>query len=701
MTDYLDAKTHLLAERALHGEWGRSMVDAPLTLANNPELDGKSAEQRYAAAIKLIAEQAPLRIDPNELLVGAATLQQATFHRVPVYLDGKPEFYSISHVTLGFGRALKFGYQGLRNEINDRLARGGLDARGIDLLTAMQTCLDAAKTWHQRYMQALDGLIAETTGAQQAHYESVRAALAPVPEQTPQTFRQAVQSLWLLFDFQRLCGNWPGIGRIDEMLGPYLDHDLASGAITLSGARELLAHLWIKGCEWVGSRDTFTGSSGDGQYYQNIVLAGCDAAGHEVANAVTYLILDVVEELAINDYPIAVRISSRSPERLLRRIAEVQRRGGGMVAVYNEDLIISSLQHFGYSQEEARSFANDGCWEIQVPGKTQFAYRPFDTLTILQKVLGVTNGHISDYPDFKSLYTAYRTALINQVQAIHAEADRFATNGTPSALVSLLTEDCIERGRGYTDRGAHYNVYAPHAGGLPDTGNALLAIKRLVYDEKQMTLMDLVECLRNDWSGHEVLRLQIRSRYPTYGNGDADADAMTKRVFDDFLAAVEAVHERNGVLRPAGVSTFGREIEWRPQRGASADGHHAGDILATNFSPSPGTDRQGPTAVIASHCAMDLVRLPNGTALEIKLHPSALAGEEGVESLIGLLRTFLQLGGIFMHVDVIDNAVLREAQEHPDRYPTLAVRVSGWSARFVTLSKDWQEMIINRSTQVT
>jgi formate C-acetyltransferase len=369
------------------------------------------------------------------------------------------------------------------------------------------------------------------------------------------------------------------------------------------------------------------------------------------------------------------------------------------VAVYNEELILRSLVAFGYPLDEARQFANDGCWEIQVPGKTNFTYRPFDTLALLQKVLGVTNGRVSDFPDFESLYAAFRGALAEQVAAIHDEADKHATSGHPSTLVSLFTQDCIEKGRGYFDRGARYNVFAPHAGGLPDTGNSLYAIKKLVYDEQRLSLSELVRCLRSDWEGHEPLRRYVLNAYDFYGNDDPKADAMTKRAFDDFLALVREVPERDGVLRPAGVSTFGREIEWRPQRGASAHGHRAIEALATNFSPSPGSDKKGPTAVIKSHCAMDLERLPNGTALELKIHPTCIAGEEGLNSLVALIRAFINLGGIYLHIDVIDNETLRDAQLHPERYPALAVRVSGWSARFVTLSKEWQDMIINRTQQ--
>ncbi|MHB9022923.1 MAG: pyruvate formate lyase family protein [Armatimonadota bacterium] len=696
----LPLETRALAQRTLGGEWGRALVDLPLTLDGRADIDGLSAEMRYALGVKLIAEKAPLRITPGERLVGAATLKRAPFHELPVSQGGKAAFGSTSHLTLGFDHALAVGYRGLREEINARLARGDLDDRGVDLLQAMLVCLDAAATWHRRHLELLDELITGASGEECRRYQEILENLRDVPENPPATFPQAVQSLWFLFAFQRLCGNWPGIGRIDEMLGPFLRRDLGAGRITLDDARDLLAHFWIKGCEWAGAESCFVGS-GDAQYYQNIVLGGVDADGNDLTNEVTYLILDVVEELRISDFPIAVRINRSTPERLLRRIAEVQRLGGGIVAIYNEELVIAALASFGYPEREARRFANDGCWEVQIPGETCFSYRPFDALALLQQTLGVTgDGDIPGYPDFESLYAAFHARMTVEVENIHEEADRFAADGRPSTLVSLLERDCIEKGRGYYDRGARYTVLSPHAGGLPDTGNSLLAIKKIVYEERRLTLSELVACLRADWAGEEELRRELLSNLDRYGNDLPAADAMTKRVFDDFLALVEAVQNRNGVLRPAGVSTFGREIGWLPQRKATADGHRAGDILATNFSPSPGTDREGPTAVIKSHCSMDLARLPNGTALELKILPDSVKGEEGIAALVALMRAFVDLGGFFMHIDVVSSEALRDAQQHPERYPNLAVRVSGWSARFVTLDEQWQEMIINRSQQV-
>lgn len=695
--------THALARRTLAGAFGRGLVDLPIELGDEPDLAEAPDETRYARAVMRIAQEAPVRIEPDELLVGSATLALAPKHRVPAYWGGESIYPSISHVTPGFDFALERGYAGLRAEVVARLAEGDLDEGGETLLRAMLVCLDAARVWQARYLDALDQRIAASQGEQREQYRAVRASLAWVPELPPRTFRQAVQALWFLFAFQRLCGNWPGVGRFDAMLGPYLEQDLAEGRITLDEARELVAHFWIKGAEWCGASTSF-GGSGDAQHYQNIVLSGVDAAGRDVTNPVTYLVLDVVEELGISDLPIAVRVGQHTPDELLERIAQVQRWGGGIVAIYNEEQVLAALQRFGYGLEDARRYANDGCWEVQIPGETAFAYYPIDVLAILQRTLGVTGGGAPpECATFEELYAAYRSDLHAALDEFHRLADGFmsarGSRCVPSALLSLLIRDCVAKGRGYWERGARYTVLSPHAGGIPDAADSLLAIRRLVYEEGRLTLPELVAVLREDWVGQEALRREVAGRFPGYGNDDPEGDAMAQRVLGDFLGAAERVPERNGVLRPPGVSTFGRTLAWREQRGATAAGRKAGEILSNNFSPAPGRDRSGPTAVIRSHTSLDLVRLANGTALELKLHPSAVQGEEGLRALVELMRTFTRLGGLFLQIDVVDNDTLRDAQVHPERYPNLAVRVSGWSARFVTLDTEWQELIIQRTQQ--
>ncbi len=693
----LSEATRDLARRALAGEHGRAMANASFAL-DPQSVEGLSPNMRYARAALLIAEQSPLRILPGERIVGSATLAEGPRHATPV-----AQVASVSHTTIGFHRVLQVGYAGLRRQIAERLARGDLDDKGVDLLKSMEMCLDAAAIWHRRHLDALSQLAEQASGPERDHYLRVRGALERVPEHPPQNFHEAVQSLWLMFAFHRLMGNWSGIGRIDEMLGPYLQRDLAAGRITLDEARELVAHFWIKGCEWIGATSSF-GGSGDAQHYQNIVLAGVDAAGREVVNEVTYLVLDVVEELHISDYPIAVRLNPDTPERLLRRIAEVQRHGGGIVAVYNEDVVIAGLVKLGYPLEEARTFANDGCWETLIPGRTTFSYVPFDVLRILQQAISADGeGEIAEYPDFDSLYRAFVDRLERRVDEHHAGADGWAIGDHPAPLISLFVEDCIERGRGYYDRGSRYTALALHAGGIANAANSLLVLKKLVYEDRYLTLPELVTILRNDWKDHEHLRRLVLNRFAFYGNDNDEADAMVRRVFDDYTAAVARIRERNGVIRPAGISTFGREIEWsrgEHPRPASPDGHHRGEILATNCSPSPGTDTQGPTAVIKSYCKLDFSKTPNGATLELKMHPASVKGERGVDAMVALMRSFVRLGGWFLHIDVVDSAMLVDAQRHPEKYPNLPVRVAGWSARFATLDKNWQDMIIARTQQM-
>jgi formate C-acetyltransferase len=721
--------TRRLAERALAGEHGRSMANADFRLEER-EVADLSPNMRYAWAAKLVAEKAPLRILPGERIVGSATLLEAPRHQTPVAAVG-----STSHTTIGFHRVLKTGYAGLRKQIaerlaRERLARGGWEthSRGRlchnaggwethsqgrlchnaaasskgqeDLLRAMEMCLDAAAVWHRRHIDLLTELAENSTGDERVNYLRARQALERVPENPPESFHEAVQSLWFMYAFQRLMGNWSGIGRIDEMLGPYLRRDLEAERLTLDEAREILAHFWIKGCEWIGA--PCVGESGDAQFYQNIILSGVDADGAEVTNEATYLILDIVEELHISDFPIGVRLHSGTPERLLRRVAEVQRHGGGIVALYNEEVVIDGLVQFGYPLEEARTFTNDGCWEVLIPGKTNFSYAPFDMLALLQGTLGLHDGSqpAPDYADFEDLYQAFIETVAKRVDQHHAEADGFARGGPPAPLLSLFVEDCIERGRGYHDRGARYNVLAPHAGGMANVADSLLVIKKLIYDEKFLSLPEFIGILRSDWDGQEPLRRLILSRFEFYGNDDDEADGMMERLFNDYTSLVGRVREREGVLRPAGISTFGREIGWRTLRKASPDGHRMGEILATNFSPSPGADRRGPTAAVKSYCKMDFARAPNGATIELKIDPGSVKGDAGRDALVALMRSFAQLGGFYMHVDVVDSATLLDAQRYPEKYPNLPVRISGWSARFATLSKDWQDMVIARTQQV-
>lgn len=693
----LSEQTRKFAYESLGRKYGLDTLKTDsISLDNIENYSAFSALEKYDIAILKIAEEAPIRVCEGEKISGAATLGLAIKHTVPATYNGTPVCSSISHLTVDFETVLKEGV----NSIKIKAEEAYEEYRTTEKEAFSKSCLNcirAFELWHRRYLDALRDL-----PEYKANYDN----LMRVPFEPAKSFYEAVQSLWFTFAFIRLCGNWPGIGRIDYLLGDYLKKDLENGTLSLNEAREILAHFFIKGCEWVNGQ--FIGS-GDAQHYQNIVLAGIDENGNEVTNEVTYLVLDILEELGISDFPTTMRLNKNTDEKLLRRVAEVMRFGGGILAIYNEDLIIEALMKDGYLEREARKFANDGCWEVQIPGKTYFMYSPFDSLQILQnKTLLEYDGTVS-FGDFEELYSKYISDLYGRVEDIYINNERkFEKFGVPTrdwkwaaqppcTVVSLFEEGCIEKGLSYLEGGPIYNVNSPHIGGLADTVNSLYAMKKLVYDEKKLTFAQLLKILKNNWEGEEALRQYVLNHYVYYGNDNDEVDEIAARLLSDFADICTSFHGKCGYRFPAGVSTFGRQLEWSSKRLASPHGRKQGEVLAANCSPTPNTDREGATAIIRSYCKADLSKLATGAALDMKLLPSSVQGEDGIGALISLMRGFVALGGFFMQPDVVDAALLREAQAHPENYQTLSVRVSGWNARFVTLNKEWQDMVIEQN----
>ena len=690
----LSDRTRRFAEESLGHMYGLETRKTPfVSLDDVYNFESLTPTEKYDVSIKYISERSPIRICVGEKISGAATLGDAIDHRVPTKYKGNAVYGSVSHLTLDFETVLKCGIYGIEENAKKSLDKyEGTEKESF--IRSCLSCIESMKIWHGRYLAALEGMNG---------YEDNLQNLSRVPFRPATSFYEAVQSIWFTFAFVRLCGNWPGIGRIDVLLGDYLEKDLADGKLTVDEAREILAHFFIKGCEWICGGDY---GSGDAQHYQNILLGGIDENGHDVTNTVTYLVLDIIEELGISDFPTSVRIGKNTPEKLLRRVAEVIKLGGGVIAVYNEDLVIESLTSFGYTISDARRFANDGCWEVQVPGETYFSYVPFDALGIFQqKVMDYYSGKVV-YDDFESLYLRLKDEIRNEVQKIVTERNGIFEDTSlpvskwkwkkspPCTVVSVFERGCIEKGLSYFDGGPVHNVISPHIGGLPDVVNSLYAIKKLVFDDKKFTFTELMRMIENDWNGFETERQYTLNRISYFGNDNDEADFLAARIIDDFADACADAGKHSAYKIPAGVSTFGRQIGWAGYRMATAYGKKANSVLAGNFSPTPGTDKAGATAIIKSYCKTDLKRTVCGAALDVKLLPSAVNGEDGINAIVALLRGFVNLGGYFMQLDVADTALLRAAQENPEEYQSLSVRVSGWNARFVTLDKYWQDMII-------
>ena len=470
----LSEKTRLFAYESLNHKYGldtRAVQNIPLDGIEG--FEALSDIEKYNISIRNIAEKSPVRICDGEKLSGAATLGDSIDHKVPVSYGDNMVCWSVSHLTLDFETVLKCGVNGIEETVMKSLE----NHRGTEkekFLCSCLSCIESMKIWHGRYLSALEG---------REGYEENYRSLLRVPFAPAENFREAVQSIWFIFAFARLCGNWPGIGRIDVLLGDYLERDLAGGIITVDEAREILAHFFIKGCEWIVGGDY---GSGDAQHYQNIVLAGTDEDGHEVTNTVTYLVLDIIEEFGISDFPTSVRVNKNTPEKLLRRVAEVLRLGGGIIAVYNEDLVIEALTDYGYSLTDARRFANDGCWEVQAPGETYFYYMTTDLLKVLQAdTLDYYSG-AAVFADFESLYEKFIDDVRCAVEKSTAERcnDVFENTDipasewkwrktTPCTVVSLFERGCIEKGCSYWEGGPKNNVISLHMGGLPDAANSL------------------------------------------------------------------------------------------------------------------------------------------------------------------------------------------------------------------------------------
>ncbi|MBE6607376.1 MAG: hypothetical protein E7633_02300 [Ruminococcaceae bacterium] len=689
----LSEATRKFAYESLGHKYGLLTKETPSVLLDGYEgFADLTPLQKYDIAIRKIAEESPIRICEGEKISGAATLGNAIYHIIPASFQDKAVCGSVSHLTIDFETVLKKGVNYIA-----ALAEQSLEKyKGSDrqpFAESCVNCIDAMRDWHGRYLKELEC---------RDEYKDNYNNLKKVPFEPAESFYEAVQSLWFTFAFVRLCGNWPGIGRIDCLLGNYLEKDLANGKITLEEAREILAHFFIKGCEWVCGGNY---GSGDAQHYQNIVLGGVDEKGNEVTNNVTYLVLDILEEFGISDFPTTVRLNKNSDKKLLSRVADVVRLGGGIVAVYNEDLIIDSLVNYGYELKEARKFANDGCWEVQIPGKTYFIYQPFDSLQILQYST-LNKYEDCEFASFEELYQKFAKDLKERVKALGRDhLHHFIHTGVPTkdwkwkpsmpcTVVSVFEQGCIEKGLSYFEGGPIYNMISPHIGGLPDTVNSLYAIKKLVFDEKKLTFAEFMDVLKNNWEGYEPLRRYVLDRYSYFGNDNDEVDSIAVRIVEDFADACDSIRYNSGYMTPAGISTFGRQLEWAPYRLSTPSGKKAHEILSGNFSPTPGTDKDGATAIIKSYCKANLGRTVSGAALDIKLLPGIVNAENGVDVLVTLFEGFVALGGHFMQLDIADTELLKEAQKHPEDYQNLSVRVSGWNARFVTLNKEWQDMII-------
>lgn len=587
-------------------------------------------------------------------------------------------------------------------------------------LQGMDISCDAVIIFAERHADLAEKMAAEEKDEKRkAELLKIADVCRWVPAHAPRDFWEAVQMYWFvhLATITELNG-WDAMspGHLDQHLGPFYEKGLADGTLTRDEAKELLACLFIKVNNTPAPPKVGVTAKESGTYndFTNINLAGLKRDGTDGSNEVTYICLELFNELRLLQPQGNIQVSERTPDNVIRAAARVFRNGMGYPSVFNADMVIQEQMRVGKSLEDAREGGTSGCIETGCSGKEAYLLHGYlnvpklleyvlsngvDLLT--GKQVSIKTGELSDFKTFDDLYAAFEKQMAYVVDTKIGVDNylryQYATNMAATYL-SCVIRDCIENGKDYYNGGPRYNSDYIQCCGIGTITDSLSAIKKHVYDEGTYTLQELVDAMKANWEGHEAMRLTLWNKTPFFGNDDDYADDIMRRVYDSLFRNIDGKHSILGptyhlnMLSTTCHNYFGQKLA------ATPNGRFSGMPESDGTSPSHGADRHGPTAVVKSLGKMDQVK-SGGTLLNQRFLPSVLAGEEGIEGVKNLIRAYFKLGGHHIQFNVVDEATLRDAQAHPDNYRGLLVRVAGYSDYFVDLDNYQQEEIIARNAQ--
>ncbi len=623
--------------------------------------------------------------------------------------------------------------------LDDKIYRRGLNAMKGDVATAlaalddlepgmadrrtalrsMEIACDATIRLATRHADLADRMAqAETDPDRRRELQRIAEVCRRVPAEAPRDFHEAIQAYWFchLGVVTELNG-WDAFspGHLDQHLGPFFERGLADGSLTRDSARELLEALFIKFNNHPAPPKVGVTAAESGTYtdFANISLGGVLADGTDGSNEVTYLLLDVIEDMHLLQPSTNLLLSNVTPDAVLARALEVIRHGYGFPSLFNAEMVVEQQLRVGKLVEDARAGGCSGCVETGAFGKESCVLTGYFNLPkVLELTLndgidsrtgkrvlpsvGVEHGA---FDDFDSLLAAFERQLQNALQvklAGNAIIERIYDESMPAPFLSVLVDDCITAGRDYNSGGARYNNRYVQMVGIGTITDSLSAIRNLVFEEGFIPLPVLLEILARDFEGEEALRQRLLNRTPRWGNDDDRADELMTRVFE---AAVEFVDgrptETGGMYRVQMLPTT-CHVYFGAVTGATPDGRRAGKPLSEGISPVQGSDRLGPTAVLRSAAKMDH-RMTGGTLLNMKLTPSLIEGAEGIDDIARLVRGYFRLGGHHLQFNVVRADVLRAAKADPEEWRDLIVRVAGYSDYFCDLSLELQDEIIERT----
>lgn len=587
-------------------------------------------------------------------------------------------------------------------------------------LQAMTIACDAAIIFANRHAELAEKL-AQTEADETRRQELYRIAeiCRRVPAEKPRTFHEALQMYWFvhLGTITELNG-WDAMtpGHIDQHLQPFYEKDLADGILDREQAKELLSCLWIKVNNHTAPPKVGVTAKESGTYndFTQINLGGVNTHGGDATSEVSYLCLEVSDELHLLQPQPSVHISSKTPDRFLKAATRVIRKGYGYPSVFNSDVVVMEQIRVGKSVEDAREGGTSGCIETGAFGKEAYILTGYlNVPKILEvtlnngrdqlsgKMVTIETGEVTDFQSFDELYTAFSRQLeyvVNLKIRVNNYIERMYAKYSPAPFLSVVIHDCIEKGQDYYDGGPRYNTNYIQCCGIGTVTDSLSAIKTHVFDTGAVSMDTLLLALKGNFKDAEPLRQRLWNRTPFFGNDDNRADDIMQRVYDSLFSTIDGKPNTKGTVYHLNMLSTTCHVYFGKMLGASANGRFAFLPASDGTSPSHGADRSGPTAVVKSLAKMDQIK-SGGTLLNQRFLPSVLATEQDLDKLGSLIRSYFTLGGHHIQFNVVDSKTLLKAQEHPDEYRSLLVRVAGYSDYFVDLDRDHQAEIISRTEQ--
>lgn len=702
---------------------------------------------RKAMAFDLAAKKMPIFLPEGDLICGGKTL-----YKLPKYITheeimwGNHNFecgeygqyssmfdnaFNLGQDERGFSRndssipayykVVPQGIPGLIEEAEEKLAVAKDPNQKTyyeSVVISQKACLKAM----HRYEDLCRELAETAEGTRKKELLEMAGNMAQLQAGAPKNFWQAVQLIYFIqFMIWTEGGYLIPLGRMDLVLYPFYEKDIAKGTLTKEFAFEILEAFFMK-LNYEVDRTHGEDARINSDTGQSVTIGGCDpVTGEPTYNEISMMILDAKCDMRVTDPKVHLRVSKDMPEEYWKKAAYLNSLGMGFPTYENDDAIIPAfLSHPEYTLEDARDYAASGCWEMTIQGKAlnrnvgavcalrmlewalnngKFALGNPGSIPatgLIGDRWGITTGEPEWFDSYPKLFNAYKVQMKHYIDMVTSYVNRSMLS--PSPFYSSVMDGPMNCGRDFDTWGAVYNETDFQLAALSNAADSLYAIKKLVYEENSLTLREFNDILLKNWEGHEQLRQRVLNEFPKFGNNDPEVDAIAKEIVDYYVQEVTKHHNAAGQTYRARVSSATAYVYNAQILGASADGRKARQFYADNLSPMMGADHNGPTAIILSCGNLDVSRCAGGSVLDMKFHPSALHTEEGRDKFIALIKTYFALGGEQTQINVLDNKVLLDAQKHPENYQDLIVRIWGFSTYFTQIAKSWQDHIISRST---